>query len=125
MVEVKKMFNPLTRCLALLSMLVMPLTSSVAGDKPAVTGAIVIDVRSEAEWNAGHLEGAVLIPHDRIDSGITKVAVDKKSALYLYCRSGRRTAIAADVLKKAGYLNLINLGTMENASRVLGRQIVY
>jgi len=86
--------------------------------------AVVIDVRTESEWNEGHLEGALLIPYDRIEAGITTVAVDKLSRIYLYCRTGRRTGIAFDVLKKAGYEDLVNLETLENASKTLNRAIV-
>lgn len=85
---------------------------------------LVIDVRTEAEWNEGHLEGAVLIPYDRIEQGITAVAPDKNTKIYLYCRSGRRTGIAAETLKKAGYQHLINLGTVENAAKELQKPVV-
>jgi phage shock protein E len=92
---------------------------SVSGKKP-----IIVDVRTESEWVAGHLEGAVLIPYERIGDEISKVASDKKEQIYLYCRSGRRTGIAEKTLKNAGYENLINLETMENASRILNRNVV-
>jgi phage shock protein E len=85
---------------------------------------LVIDVRTEQEWKDGHLDGAVLIPHDRIEQGIVAVAPDRKGRIYLYCRTGRRTGVAFDVLKKIGYENVVNLGTMENASNVLNRPIV-
>jgi phage shock protein E len=88
------------------------------------TAAVVIDVRTEAEWKEGHLEGALLIPYDRIESGITTAVSDKNTRIYLYCRSGRRTGIAYDILKKEGYTDLINLGTVENASKTLNRAIV-
>lgn len=87
-------------------------------------GAIIIDVRTEAEWVAGHLDGAVLIPHEQIGAGISKVTTDKKSTIYLYCRTGRRASIAEETLKKAGYENLINLKTVENAAKVLNRDVV-
>jgi phage shock protein E len=90
----------------------------------AAAPAVVIDVRTEAEWSEGHLEGAVLIPYDRIEAGITTVAGDKQSRIYLYCRSGRRTRIAIDALKKSGYGDLVNLETLENASKTLNRAIV-
>lgn len=93
-----------------------------AGNETAAV--LVIDVRTEAEWNEGHLEGAMLIPYDKIEDGIRAVAPDKSSKVYLYCRSGRRTGIAEEVLKKAGYQDLINLGTMENAAAVLQRAVV-
>ncbi|MBC8016910.1 MAG: rhodanese-like domain-containing protein [Verrucomicrobia bacterium] len=86
--------------------------------------AMVIDVRTESEWKDGHLDGAVLIPHDRIEQGIAAVAPDKKTRIYLYCRTGRRTSLATDVLKKAGYEDLVNLSTLENASRILNLPII-
>ena len=88
------------------------------------TRSVIIDVRTEAEWAAGHLEGAVLIPYDRIGNEISRVVTDKKDTVYLYCRTGRRTGIAYETLKKAGYENLINLETVENASKALNRGVV-
>lgn len=85
---------------------------------------LVIDVRTEQEWHAGHLDGAILIPHDRIGQEIGTVVPDRKTRIYLYCRSGRRTGIALDVLKKAGYEDLVNLETLEKASRELNLPIV-
>ena len=118
------MINTMKKTLIQMLLLVLPITAAIAAGSASATNVFVIDVRTEAEWNAGHLESAILIPHDRMETGITKVVVDKKARIYLYCRSGRRTAIAADVLKRSGYLNLTNLGTMENASKILGRKIV-
>ena len=85
---------------------------------------VVIDVRTEQEWKAGHLEGAILIPHEQISEEIAKVTSDRKAQVFLYCRSGRRSGIAREYLKKSGYENVINLGSMESASRELGRSIV-
>jgi phage shock protein E len=93
-------------------------------DTATAAPAVVIDVRTEAEWKEGHLEGAVLIPYDQIEAGIKTVVSDKKTKIYLYCRSGRRTGIAYDVLSKEGYRDLVNLGTVENASKTLNRAIV-
>lgn len=90
----------------------------------AATRALIIDVRTEQEWREGHLEGAILIPHDRIEQEIAAVAPDKKTRIYLYCRTGRRTALALDVLKKAGYVDLVNLSTLENAAKELNLPIV-
>lgn len=85
---------------------------------------LIVDVRTEQEWKEGHLEGAVLIPYDRIEQGITAVAPDKKVKIYLYCRSGRRTGIAFDALKRMGYEDLVNLETLEKASQALGKPVV-
>lgn len=109
-----------TILLALVFVLAIYGATVLGADKTAV----IIDVRTEAEWNAGHLDGALLIPHERVGEGISAVVGDKKTKIYLYCRTGRRTAIAYDVLKKAGYEDVVNLGTMENAAKQLGRGIV-
>ena len=118
------MINTMKKTLIQMLLLLLPITAAIAAGSASATNVFVIDVRTEAEWNAGHLESAILIPHDRIGADIAKVVVDKKSRIYLYCRSGRRTAIAADVLKRSGYQNLTNLGTMDNAARVLNMRIV-
>ena len=90
----------------------------------AASKAMIIDVRSGQEWKEGHLDGAILIPHDRIGQEIAAVAPDKKTRIYLYCRTGRRSGLAFEELKKAGYEDLVNLSTLENASRELNLPIV-
>jgi len=84
----------------------------------------VLDVRTEAEWNAGHLEGAILIPYDRLGAEIGKVAAEKKTKIDLYCRSGRRSGIGLETLRQLGYEDVSNLGSLENAAKILGRPIV-
>ncbi len=112
--------------LMVISVLMLALSgcAHVPPGQSTVPRALVIDVRTEQEWSEGHLDGAILIPYDRIEEGIAIVAPDKKTRLFLYCRTGRRTALAFDVLKKAGYEDLINLKTLENASRELTMPIV-
>ncbi len=113
-----------TRLLLLTFMLLLPLTSALAETASTPSEELVIDVRSEAEWRQGHLENAILIPHERIGTDIARLTGDKNTRLYLYCRSGRRTAIAVKTLTRAGYRNLVNLGTMENAARTLKKRII-
>ncbi|ABL00541.1 rhodanese-like domain-containing protein [Pelobacter propionicus] len=113
-----------TRLLLVTFMLLLPLTSARAETASKPSEELVIDVRSEAEWRQGHLENAILIPYDRIGTDIARFTGDKNARLYLYCRSGRRTAIAAKALTRVGYRNLVNLGTMENAARTLKRRII-
>lgn len=81
--------------------------------------ALLIDVRSAEEFNAGHLDGAVNLPYDTIAAKISGVAPDKAQPLFLYCRSGRRVAIAMESLTKAGYTDLHNLGGFEEAKKQL------
>ena len=73
-----------------------------------------IDVRSAEEFNAGHLQGAVNIPHDKIIEGVKAIGSDKDAPINLYCRSGRRAEAALTELKNAGYTNVINHGGYED-----------
>ncbi|MBU1566262.1 MAG: rhodanese-like domain-containing protein [Proteobacteria bacterium] len=114
----KTMLLPILLIAAILVPAVYAVESST-GNSP-----VIIDVRTEAEWAAGHLDGAVLIPYERIGAEISKVAADKKETIFLYCRTGRRSGIAEETLKNAGYHNLTNLKTVENASKVLSRDVV-
>ena len=73
-----------------------------------------IDVRSAEEFNAGHLQNAVIIPHDKIIEGVKALGSDKDAPINLYCRSGRRAEAALTELKNAGYTNVINHGGYED-----------
>lgn len=99
-------------------------SASFAAANDSAKNPIILDVRTDAEWAAGHLEGAVLIPYERVGEEIAKVVSDKDEKIYLYCRSGRRAGIAMATLEKSGYKNLVNLKTVENASKVLDRAVV-
>jgi phage shock protein E len=113
-----------TILLTMAFMLVTLVSTASARENEAGKDPIIIDVRTEAEWTAGHLEGAVLIPYERIGEEIAKTTTDKTSKIYLYCRTGRRTGIAVETLKRTGYENLVNLETVDNAAKVLHRSIV-
>ena len=82
-------------------------------DRPAVeapAAPLVIDVRTKDEYDSGHLEGALNIPHDVIGPKIGAVTEDKDREIVLYCRSGRRAGVALDALKALGYTNVTNAG---------------
>ena len=78
--------------------------------QPEKAKGIWIDVRSAEEFNSGHLQNSVNIPHDQIIEGIKSVSSDKNAPINLYCRSGRRAEVALNELKKAGYTNVTNHG---------------
>jgi phage shock protein E len=80
---------------------------------------LVIDVRTEAEWSNGHLEGAILIPYNLIGEKIGIVAKDKSKRIFVYCRSGRRSQIAKETLTKMGYKDVQNLGSLEDAAKTM------
>jgi phage shock protein E len=76
---------------------------------------LVIDVRTQAEWDEGHLDIATHIPLDQITDRITEVAPDKAQKIYLHCRSGGRSGQAKTQLEGLGYTNVENAGGLEDA----------
>ena len=82
--------------------------------QPEKAKGVWIDVRSAEEFNAGHLQDAVNIPHDQILARIQAVSPDKNAPVNLYCRSGRRAETALTELKNAGYTNVTNHGGYED-----------
>jgi rhodanese-related sulfurtransferase len=72
-------------------------------------GATLLDVRSPAEFAAGHLDGAVLVPVDELGARLAEVPRDRP--VVVYCRSGGRSARAAALLAAAGY-EVHDLGAM-------------
>ena len=82
--------------------------------QPEKAQGVWIDVRSADEFNAGHLQDAVNIPHDQILARIQAVSPDKNAPVNLYCRSGRRAETALTELKNAGYTNVTNHGGYED-----------
>jgi rhodanese-related sulfurtransferase len=67
----------------------------------------VLDVRTPKEFAEGHVPGAVNVPYDQVASQLAQIPKDKD--VVLYCRSGRRTALAGEVLKANGYSKLEHL----------------
>ena len=81
--------------------------------------AVLLDVRQADEFNAGHIKGAVLVPHDTIAKKVGSVVPDKYTPLYIYCVSCRRSAIAVEAMKRLGYTDLTDLGGMDDAKKRL------
>lgn len=71
------------------------------------TALVVLDVRTPEEFAQGHVPGAVNIPHDQVASRLADIPRDKD--VVLYCRSGRRAGLAAEVLGANGYKRLSHL----------------
>ena len=81
---------------------------------PSSIDPIVIDVRTQEEWDSGHVEQAVLIPHEDIASRIAEVASDKDAKIVLYCKSGGRAGRAKEALEGMGFTNVENAGGYED-----------
>jgi rhodanese-related sulfurtransferase len=76
-------------------------------------GAVVIDVRTPMEFEAGHLAGARLIPYDQIAARAAELP-GKATPILLYCRTGRRTAAAAATLAQLGFTAVYDLQGISN-----------
>jgi rhodanese-related sulfurtransferase len=78
--------------------------------------ALLLDVRSRAEWAEGHLEGAVLLPQEELESRFAELEAatssDHERPIVVYCRSGRRSALAKAALVAHGYRRVTDLGAM-------------
>jgi rhodanese-related sulfurtransferase len=70
---------------------------------------VLVDVREESEWAAGHAAGAIHLSKGVIERDIEKAVPDKATKLVLYCGGGFRSALVADNLKKMGYTDVISL----------------
>ena len=73
-------------------------------------GYIILDVRAQAEYDEGHIPGAIVIPHTEIETQAEEALPDKGQLILVYCRSGRRSKIAAEALVELGYTNIREFG---------------
>ena len=71
---------------------------------------IILDVRTQEEYDQGHIPGAILIPDSEINVRAEKELTDKDQLLLVYCRSGRRSKLAAEALVELGYTNIKEFG---------------
>lgn len=74
---------------------------------------VLIDVRSHAEFEAGHLTDAINIDIKEIEQKIVQLYPDKKTPLNLYCRSGSRSGMAKIALENLGYTDVTNIGAYD------------
>jgi len=77
------------------------------------SGALLVDVRSEEEFTAGHLDGAINIAWDKTDDLIAAIGRDQQRQVVFYCRSGHRAGKSIKVLETKGYTNIFNATGLE------------
>ena len=70
---------------------------------------VLLDIRTEAEYEAGHIQGAQWFPRGKLEYYIQEVIEDPDSRIVLYCRTGGRSALATLTLKDMGYTNVVDL----------------
>ncbi len=95
-------------------------TQAVTASQPtasattAPSAEIVIDVRSQEEWDSGHVEQAIHIPHTEIADRIAEVTEDKNAKIVLYCAAGGRAGKAKTTLEELGFTNVENAGGFDD-----------
>jgi phage shock protein E len=93
---------------------------------PITVGAdtIVIDVRTPAEYSEGHLDGAVNIDVQDPNFGTILSQLPTDGDYVVYCRSGNRSAQAVEIMKAAGFTNVVDAGGVSEASSSTGIKVV-
>lgn len=81
---------------------------------------IIIDVRTPAEYADGHLEGAELLGLNGGQFSAALPTLDPDAQYVVYCRSGNRSAQAVQLMKDAGFTNVTDLGSLDQAASVIG-----
>lgn len=71
---------------------------------------IILDVRTLAEYEAGHIKGAVNFPNENIGNQMLDILPDKDQLIFVYCRSGNRSKSASLKLAEIGYTNIVEIG---------------
>jgi phage shock protein E len=82
-------------------------------------GALVVDVRTVAEFNTKHLTNVVNIPLGEVKAKFPGVVTNKSDVVLLHCRTGRRSGQAETELRALGYTNVYNIGSFEKAQKIL------
>lgn len=71
---------------------------------------VILDVRTQAEYDESHIPGAILIPHDTVATAAEDALPDKGQLILVYCRSGNRSKQASQALVDLGYTNVVEFG---------------
>jgi len=76
--------------------------------------AIILDVRTQEEFDSERIPGAVLLPYDAVNDLAAEALPDKNAVILVYCRAGRRSQLAADALAEMGYTNVYDFGGIDS-----------
>ncbi len=85
----------------------------ISGEEAAemMTGdVIILDVRTQEEFDEGHIENAILLPHDQIKELAPELLPDKDATILVYCRTGGRSNSASNALVELGYTGVYDFG---------------
>jgi phage shock protein E len=97
-------------------------TSQISAERAVAylrDGALLIDVRSPAEFNSRHLPNAINLPVEKIETTLPRRVSDKNQMLLLHCQSGMRSGVAKTKLAGLGYVKAFNLGSYARAAKIV------
>lgn len=103
-------------------LLVLMSFSAIAADVRynGVKPDFIIDVRTAEEYSMGHIDGAINVPVDQIGQQLAGVkGLKPGSTVLVYCRSGRRSAAAAQIMQQRGYTRVLDGGGIESLAKSL------
>ncbi len=89
----------------------------------AKTAPVILDVRSPEEFSAGHIPGALNVPHTELAGRLPALRLAAGQEIVVHCESGRRAGLAATVLRQAGYANIRDLNGHMRAWRAAGHPL--
>lgn len=98
--------------------------ATATASEPLDPDAVIVDVRTPGEYAEGHLEGAELLDLNAGEFVAALPTLDPDAAYMVYCRSGNRSAQAAQLMKDAGFTNVTDLGSLQDATNSTGIPIV-
>ena len=75
-------------------------------------GIVVIDVRTQDEFDEGHIPGAISIPYEEVANKVPRMIHNKETKIFMNCSSGFRSRIASLTLIKLGYTNVFDIGSI-------------
>lgn len=99
-------------------------SSAGSGSVTVSSDAIILDVRTAQEHASGHLDGARLIDFNAGEVAAAIPSLDPTAEYFVYCRSGNRSGQAVALMEKAGFTNVTNLGSLEQAAAATGISVV-
>ena len=88
------------------------------------TESLIIDVRTDNEWNNGYIENAKHIPVSELNQRLNEIQAFKDQPVFTYCAAGKRAERAKNLLIENGFTNVTNLGGIKDASKKLEKDII-
>ena len=93
--------------------------SETEAQKYVKQGVLVVDVRTVQEYETKHLTNVINIPLDEVKQKFPTMITNKAEIVLLHCRSGRRSSLAEQELRALGYTNVFNIGSYEQARKIV------